>query len=104
MGVISIDCTGRHEFRRDQSPVSYFHDISEQHIQNRDSDEEEVRDHSDRDHVSDSGGQCDGLSARVRHTEQCQNEDDQTSEEERIRVAFDPGQCRPGWFSNHIEQ
>ena len=101
MGVISIDCTGRHEFRRDQSPVSYFHDIQEQ---NRDSDEEEVRDHSDRDDVGHRDGQCDGLTARVRHTEQCPHEDDTTTEEERIRVAFDPGQCRPGWFSNHIEQ
>ena len=72
--------------------------------QNRDSAEEEVRDHSDSDDVGHRGGQCDSLAARVRHTEQRQDQDNAATEEERLRIAFDPGQCRPGWFSNHIEQ
>ena len=103
MGVISIDCTGRHEFRRDHSPSIDHSDISHT-VRNRDSDEEEVRDHSKRDDVGHGDGQCDGFAARVRHTEQRQDQDNAATEEERLRIAFDPGQCRPGWFSNHIEQ
>lgn len=101
MGVISIDCTGRHEFRRDQSSINYFRDISEQ---NRGSDEKEVRDHSDSDDVSHGGGQCDGMPACVRHAEQCAYEGDTATEEERVRPDSNAGQCGPSGSDDHIEQ
>ena len=64
----------------------------------------EVRDHSDSDDVGHRGGQCDGLTARVRHTEQCQNEDDTTTQEERIRPDHNAGQRGSGRPDDHIEQ